>query len=49
MFIDIIATIGMFSYLAFSFLPEWEQTVPREWDDSSGCDIFWDYQALGLV
>ncbi|CAE7335568.1 unnamed protein product, partial [Symbiodinium pilosum] len=49
MFIDIIATIGMFSYLAFSFLPEWEQTVPREWDDSSGCDIFWDYQACRVV
>eukprot|EP00439_Symbiodinium_sp_Y106_P061208 s1840_g9.t1 len=43
--IDIVATIGMFSYLAFAFLPEWETTTPTEWWDSSGCDIFWDFQA----
>ena len=44
-FVDVLATIGMFSYLAFSFLPEWETTVETAWDDASGCEIFWDYKA----
>ena len=42
--IDIIATIGTFSYLAFSFLPEWEMTPGTEWWDSSSCAGFWDFK-----
>ena len=43
--IDIIATIGVFSFLAFSFLPEWEKTPETEWWDSASCTDFWDFQA----
>ncbi|CAE7555431.1 unnamed protein product [Symbiodinium natans] len=48
-FVDVLATIGMFSYLAFSFLPEWETTVETAWDDASGCEIFWDYKACRVL
>lgn len=42
--IDMVATIGVFAYLAFSFLPEWEETPETEWWDSAGCVDFWDFQ-----
>ncbi|CAE7504004.1 unnamed protein product [Symbiodinium pilosum] len=47
--IDIIATIGTFSYLAFSFLPEWEMTPGTEWWDSSSCAGFWDFKACRVL
>ena len=45
--IDGLAAIGVFSFLAFSFLPEWEETKATAWDDSSMCQNFFDYQATG--
>ncbi|CAE6914425.1 unnamed protein product [Symbiodinium natans] len=47
--IDIIATIGVFSFLAFSFLPEWEKTPETEWWDSASCTDFWDFQACRAI
>ncbi|CAJ1376728.1 unnamed protein product [Effrenium voratum] len=47
--IDVLAGIGVFSYLAFSFLPEWEQTVVSSWDDSSMCVGMWDYDVCRVM
>ncbi|CAL1136250.1 unnamed protein product [Cladocopium goreaui] len=42
--IDGLAAIGVFSFLAFAFLPEWEKTIEASWDDASMCQHFFDYQ-----
>eukprot|EP00438_Fugacium_kawagutii_P022780 Skav228485 [mRNA] locus=scaffold1092:161846:163528:- [translate_table: standard] len=47
--IDVLAAIGVFSFLAFAFLPEWEQTVPHTWDDASFCQDFLDYQVCHAI
>jgi len=42
--IDGLAAIGVFSFLAFAFLPEWEETLQASWDDASMCQNFLDYK-----
>jgi len=42
--IDGLAAIGVFSFLAFAFLPEWEETLEASWDDASMCQNFLDYK-----
>ena len=42
--IDGLAAIGVFSFLAFAFLPEWEETLATSWDDASMCQEFFDYK-----
>lgn len=46
--IDGLAAIGVFSFLAFAFLPEWEQTKDASWDDASMCQHFFDYQVTWM-
>ena len=46
--IDMVATIGVFAYLAFSFLPEWEETPETEWWDTTSCVDFWDFQVTWM-
>jgi hypothetical protein len=46
--IDGLAAIGVFSFLAFAFLPEWEQTIEASWDDASMCQHFFDYQVTWM-
>ena len=46
--IDGLAAIGVFSFLAFAFLPEWEKTIEASWDDASMCQHFFDYQVTWM-
>jgi len=46
--IDGLAAIGVFSFLAFAFLPEWEETLQASWDDASMCQNFLDYKAAWM-